>query len=42
MGFLYFLGGIGLGTVFGVTIMAVMQVASEEDDRMEQEIRKKK
>lgn len=42
MGFLYFIGGIGLGTLFGVTVMAVMQVASEEDDWMEKESRKHK
>lgn len=42
MGFLYFIGGIGLGTLFGVTVMAVMQVASEEDDWMERESRKNK
>jgi hypothetical protein len=42
MEFLYFLSGIGLGTLFGVTIMAVMQVASKEDDWMERESRKHK
>ena len=42
MEFLYFMGGIGLGTLFGVTIMAVMQVASDEDDWMERESRKRK
>ncbi len=26
MELLYFMGGIGLGTLFGVTVMAVMQV----------------
>ena len=42
MDFLYFIGGIGLGTLFGVTIITVMQVASKEDDWMEKDSRKRK